>query len=234
MISIVIPTYNEKEGIEEVIKSISESLESTGNEYELIVVDDDSPDKTWEFCETLKENYRLNVIRRIGKRGLSSAVIDGWKESKGDILGVMDADGSHDVRALPEMITQLQRGECELAIGSRYVPGGGTEGWPFLRRFYSKFAILFAKPITNIKDATSGFALFKREVIQDVELDPIGWKIVLEVAIKGNIKNYKEFPIIFRDRQKGKSKLGKKAVFNYLEHIEKLKKWMQEKGKGKS
>jgi dolichol-phosphate mannosyltransferase len=231
MVSIVIPTYNEKENIEDTIKSISQSLK--GFELEIIVVDDDSPDKTWEFCESLNNKYPVRVIRRTDKRGLSSAVIDGWTEATGDIIGVMDADGSHDSRILPVMVEELESGKCDMAIGSRYIPGGGTEGWPFHRQFVSKVAILFARPITTIRDATSGFALFKKDILENVILDPVGWKIVLEVAIKGKHKNFKEFPITFRDRLKGKSKLGKNAILNYLEHLGKLKRWMKENQKNR-
>jgi dolichol-phosphate mannosyltransferase len=231
MVSIVIPTYNEKENIEDTIKDISRSLK--GFNLEIIVVDDDSPDKTWEFCENLKNDYPVRVIRRVDKRGLSSAVIDGWTEASGNIIGVMDADGSHDSRILPVMVEELESGKCDLAIGSRYIPGGGTEGWPCHRQFVSKVAIQFARPITSIHDATSGFALFKKEILDDVQLDPIGWKIVLEVAIKGKHRNFKEFPIIFKDRLKGKSKLGKKAILNYLEHLGKLRNWMKENKKAR-
>lgn len=233
MVSIVIPTYNERAGIEHIIKRISDTFQEADLEGEIIVVDDDSPDKTWEFCESLKDKYPLRVIRRVGKRGLSSAVIDGWKSAHGDILGVMDADGSHDPSIIPQMVESIESGECQLAIGSRYIPGGGTEGWPWFRKFASKTAILFARPVTKIRDATSGFCLFKKEVIEDVDLDPVGWKIVLEVAIKGNYDNYKEFPFVFKDREKGKSKLGKGAILNYVEHLFKLLRWMRKNGRGR-
>jgi len=231
MLSIVIPTYNERLGIEEIISRIFGVLNASGIEGELIIVDDDSPDKTWEFCESLKSKYPLSVIRRVGVRGLSSAVIEGWKQAKGDILGVMDADGSHDPNILPEMVRSIQDGDCQLAIGSRHVPGGGTKDWPWFRKLTSRVAITFACPITKIRDATSGYCIFKKEVIEGVELDPVGWKIVLEVAVKGNYNKYKEFPFIFNDRTKGESKLGKKAIINYLEHLYKLWKWMKKNGR---
>lgn len=230
MISIIIPTYNEREGIEEIISKISAVFKDSQIEGEILIVDDDSPDKTWEFCEGLKGKYPLSVIRRVGVRGLSSAVIDGWKAAKGDILGVMDADGSHDPGILPDMVRSLQANECQLAIGSRYIPSGGTKDWPWFRIFISKTAILFSRPVTKIHDSTSGFCLFRREVIDGVVLDPVGWKIVLEVAVKGKYKKYKEFPFIFRDREKGKSKLGKGAIINYLQHLRKLRDWMNENG----
>jgi dolichol-phosphate mannosyltransferase len=230
MVSIVIPTYNEREGIEEVIGRISAVLKDARIDGEIIVVDDDSPDLTWEHCQGLASRYPVSVIRRVGKRGLSSAVIDGWKAARGDILGVMDADGSHDEKILPAMIGAIQAGECDMAIGSRYVKGGGTQDWPWFRIFTSRFAIMLARPITAIRDATSGFCLFKKEVIENVPLDSVGWKIVLEVAIKGNHSCIKEFPFVFRDREKGKSKLGKKAIINYIQHLLNLWKWKGQRG----
>jgi dolichol-phosphate mannosyltransferase len=225
LISIIIPTFNEREGIEDVLRTIAENLRSAGLDFEFIVVDDDSPDKTWEFCDTLKDKYPVTVVRRVGERGLSSAVIEGWKRAGGEILGVMDADGSHDSKIIPEMVRAIKAGECQLAIGSRYIPGGGTEGWPWFRIFTSRVAIALAFPITKISDATSGFCLFKKEIIEGVQLDPVGWKIVLEVAIKGKYDRYKEFPFIFRDREKGKSKLGRGAIINYIKHLRKLWDW---------
>ena len=225
-LSVVIPTYNEREGIEDTIKKITDTFQQAGINGEVIVVDDDSPDKTWKFCQSIQDGYPLQVIRRTGERGLSSAVIRGWQDARGKILGVMDADGSHDERALPAMVKALENNEIQLAVGSRYVPGGDTPGWPWIRRFISKFAVSLALPVSSLKDATAGFCLFRREVIDGVKLDPVGWKIVLEVFVKGNYRDFREFPITFRDREKGQSKLGNKAVLNYLEHLLKLWRWM--------
>lgn len=233
MVSIVIPTYNERDALEDTLKSIHDVLKNNDIEHQLIVVDDDSPDKTWEFCESLKDRYPLKVIRRVGEKGLSSAVIKGWEEADGEILGVMDADGSHDERALPDMVQALKNDECQLAVGSRYVPGGGAKGWPWFRILASKFAILLARWVTNLKDATSGFCLFQKDVVKDVALDPVGWKIVLEVAVKGNYEKRREFPIIFHDRTQGKSKLGSGTMVSYIQHLTKLKKWMKENNREK-
>jgi len=229
-VSIVIPTYNEREGIEDQISYIFEHLDKAGINGEVVIVDDNSPDLTWELCEQLKSKYNLVVIRRPGKLGLASAVIDGFNASNGDIRGVMDADGSHDAAIIPDMVKAIKAGECDLAIGSRYVPGGGTKDWPPIRIFISKFAIMLGKPLTRVQDITSGFCLFKKEVIEGVELDPIGWKIVLEIIIKGKHKQWKEFPYMFRDREKGKSKIGKGAVIDYIKHLFKLWKYMRENG----
>ena len=224
--AIIIPTYNEREGILDQIKEIFKSLDKAGISGQVVIVDDNSPDGTWEFCESLKSQYNVDVLRRIDKRGLSSAVIDGFHRSQAPIKGVMDADGSHDASILPQMIRSIQQGECDLAIGSRYIPGGGTKDWPLKRIFISKFAIALGRPLTKVRDITSGFCLFKKEVIEGVELNPIGWKIVLEIIIKGKHKKWKEFPYIFRDREKGQSKIGKGAVIDYIKHLVDLAKYM--------
>lgn len=231
LLSIVIPTYNERDSIEDQIKKIFNSLDKAGISAEVVIVDDDSPDKTWEHCESLKSKYNLQVLRRIGKKGLSSAVIDGFGIAGGDIKGVMDADGSHDAEILPDMVKAITDGECDLAIGSRYIKGGGTKDWPWVRIFISKFAISLGRPLTRVRDITSGFCIFRKDVIEGVELNPVGWKIVLEIIIKGNHKKWKEFPYIFRDREKGKSKLGNKAIFNYLTHLVDLAGYMMKTGK---
>jgi dolichol-phosphate mannosyltransferase len=228
MVSIIIPTYNEREGIEDVIKDIFTVLSMSGIDGEIIIVDDDSPDKTWEFCEGLKSKYNLQVIRRIGKRGLASAVIDGFASAKGGILGVMDADGSHDPHILPDMIKSLSANECQLAVGSRYIPGGGTQDWPLVRRFISLTAVYMGRFLTSLNDVTSGYCLFRKEILDGVTLDPVGWKIVLEIVIKGNYEKLLEFPFIFKDREKGQSKLSKNAVMNYIQHLMKLSRWMKE------
>ena len=231
VLSIVIPTYNERDAVEEQIKKILDTLDKAKIPGEVVIVDDDSPDKTWEHCENLKSKYNIQVLRRIGKKGLSSAVIDGFGIARGEIKGVMDADGSHDAVILPDMVKSIQSGECDLAIGSRYIKGGGTKDWPWFRIFISKFAIALGRPLTSVRDITTGYCIFRKDVIEGVELNPVGWKIVLEIIIKGNHKKWKEFPYIFRDREKGQSKLGNKAIFNYLKHLMDLAGYMIKTGK---
>ena len=119
---------------------------------------------------------------------LSSAVIAGWKEAKGRLLGVIDADLSHDPAILPDMIYSLLEGGADIALGSRYAPGGGVANWPWFRRFTSWVAIMLGRPICPARDVTSGYLLMKREVIEGVELNPIGFKINLEVMIKQMMK----------------------------------------------
>ncbi|MBQ7528646.1 polyprenol monophosphomannose synthase [bacterium] len=227
LLSIVIPTYNEKENIGVLAEKIFNCTHSAGMETEIIVVDDNSPDGTAQYAESLDKRYNVRVIKREGKLGLSSAVIRGWEESTGEILGVIDADLSHDTAILPDMIYSITHGGADIAMGSRYIKGGGVENWPWFRRITSLAAVVMGWLICPVNDVTSGYMLMKRSVFQEVapRLDPIGFKINLEVLVKGNYKTVTEVPFIFRDRQKGNSKFNGKEIYNYLIHLAKLTKY---------
>jgi dolichol-phosphate mannosyltransferase len=223
-VSIVVPTYNEAAGLEQLVVKIFDALRGAGmeNDVELIIVDDNSPDGTGPVADELAKRYPLRVLHRSGKLGLASAVIDGFKLTRAPILGVMDADLSHPPSAVPKLITAIRDHGVDLAIGSRYVPGGGMEDWPWTRQFVSWFANVLARPVTSVRDATSGFLLFRREVIEGVKLNPIGFKIGLEVIARGKYKQYEEVPYIFTDRKLGKSKFGSKQVREYLQQLGQL------------
>jgi|TARA_B100000315_G_scaffold254817_1_gene296684 dolichol-phosphate mannosyltransferase len=218
MITIIIPTYNESENIPILLEKISENM--VGEDYEVVVVDDNSPDETWKVCESLREKYPLKVFRRINTRGLSSAVLDGFDIADGEILGVIDADLSHPPEKIPELI-QSVRDQYDFAIGSRLVKGGKVELWPLHRQFISWFARMLARPLTPIKDVMSGFFFIKRSVIPNNKniLKPRGYKISLELLIKGRYNAVKEIPITFHNRKKGQSKLNTKVQFEYLQQL---------------
>ncbi len=225
MISIVVPTYNERENIEALLKEIFEALKSSRLEGEVIVVDDDSPDLTWKTAQELKDRhgYNLKVLKRQDKKGLSPAVIDGFKIAGGDVKGVMDADFSHPPALIPELIKPIINGEAELVIGSRYIQGGGIENWPATRKIISRAAILLAKPLAgNVNDPVSGFFFFRKDIIDGLELDPQGFKILVEIIVKGKYSRAIEVPYVFINRKQGKSKFGLNEVTDYLLHLKKL------------
>jgi dolichol-phosphate mannosyltransferase len=220
--SIVVPTYNEAGGIEKLITTLTEVFRANGLDGEIVVVDDNSPDGTGAIVDRLeREGYPVRCLHRPGKMGLSSGVIDGWKFARPDsqALGAMDADFSHDAAILPRMVQALQDGGYGLAIGSRYVPGGRIENWPKRRIITSRVAIALAQPLTAIKDITSGYFLVKREAVEGVELDPIGFKIGLEVIAKARYGRALEVPYVFTDRVAGTSKLNQNEIFNYLKQL---------------
>lgn len=222
-ITLVIPTYNESENLPILLEKVFDAFRSAGLDGRVIVVDDNSPDGTWKTAEELKDRYPgLEVLRRINKRGLSSAVLDGFGMSKSDILGVMDADLSHPPEKIPEMVEPLLRGEADIVIGSRYIKMGGTEDWALRRKISSRIATLAVIGLTSVKDPMSGFFFLKREVIENVELSPEGFKIALEILVRGKFDRVVEVPIIFRDRVYGETKLSGGVILDYLYHVAKL------------
>ncbi|HEY0615512.1 MAG TPA: polyprenol monophosphomannose synthase [Candidatus Elarobacter sp.] len=220
--SIVVPTYNEAGGIEKLIATLRDVFDRNGLDGEIVVVDDNSPDGTGAIVDRLeREGYPVRCLHRPGKMGLSSGVIDGWKFARADsvAVGAMDADFSHDANILPRMVGALQDGGYGLAIGSRYVPGGGIENWPKRRIITSRVAVALAQPLTPIRDITSGYFIVKREALDGVELDPIGFKIGLEVIAKAHYGRALEVPYVFTDRVAGESKLNQGEIFNYLRQL---------------
>ncbi len=221
--SIVVPTYNEAGGIERLIRSLSEVFAQHNLDGEIIVVDDNSPDGTGAIVDRLSTELPVRCLHRPAKLGLSSGVIEGWKFARPDseALGAMDADFSHDINIVPKMVKAIEDG-YGLAVGSRYVAGGGITNWPFKRILTSKVACMLAQPLTRIKDITSGYFLVRREALEGVELDPIGFKIGLEVIAKAHYGKAIEIPYVFTDRIVGESKLNQKEIFNYLKQLRKL------------
>ncbi|MHB8148358.1 MAG: polyprenol monophosphomannose synthase [Vulcanimicrobiaceae bacterium] len=222
--SIVIPTYNEAGGIEKLLRQLGALFVANGLDGEIIVVDDNSPDGTGAIVDALVAELPVRCLHRPGKLGLSSGVIDGWKIARpqSQALGAMDADFSHDIAILPAMVAALASGQYGLAIGSRYVRGGGITNWPARRIITSKVACWLARPLTNVKDITSGYFLVRREALDGVQLDPIGFKIGLEVVAKAHYGRAIEIPYVFTDRIVGESKLNQREIFNYLEQLRKL------------
>jgi dolichol-phosphate mannosyltransferase len=220
MLSLVIPTYNERENICKIIDRIQEEFRINKIIGEIIVVDDNSPDGTGSVLEEIKKkNKNLQVIHRKGKLGLSSAVIEGWKIARGDILGVMDADLSHPVEKIRNLYYAIEKEKFEIAIGSRYIKGGRILGWKFHRKLFSKGSTFLAKVFTKVKDPMSGFFFIRKDKLNLNELNPQGFKILLEVLVKTKSKKIKEIPIIFTNRVEGKSKASFKEVIYYLRNL---------------
>lgn len=219
-ISVIIPTYNEKDNITPLVEQLHGVL--SGYKYEIIFVDDNSRDGTIELARSLEARYPIKIIVRTTERGLATAVAEGFKHATGDIFVVMDADLQHP----PEFILSLLKGiedGSDISVSSRYVTGGGTKDWSLTRRIISKGAIFISHLLLpasrKVKDITTGFFALKREVVQGVELKPVGWKILLEVIYMGSYQKVVEVPFVFTGRTKGKSKLNTKQEAAYLKHI---------------
>ena len=208
-----------------MIKQLSSLMKEVGIKYEIIVVDDNSPGGTGKIVKRImKENKHIRLISRKEKKGLFSAVVDGIKHAKGEIICVMDADFSHPVKYVPLMLKEIKRG-CDFVIGSRYIPGGKIIKWKKHRILMSKTASLLAFPLTKVRDSVSGFFMVRKKCIDLRRLKPIGFKICLELIIKGKYRKLKEIPIEFKDREEGESKLGVKEIFLFIYHLLRLLLW---------
>ncbi len=221
-LSVVVPTYNEAGSLPELARRLFAALDEAGLAAELIVVDDSSPDGTGELAEELAGRYPMQVLHRPPRSGLASAVIDGFRLAQGEVLAVLDADLSHPPEVIPRLVQALREQDADLAVASRYVSGGGVEQWPWHRRFVSWVANLLARPLVPMHDATSGCFALRRHVIEGVSLDPIGFKIGLEVMAKGRYHRFVEVPYTFCDRRYGESKFGLRQVWDYLRQLGRL------------
>jgi dolichol-phosphate mannosyltransferase len=221
-VSVIIPTYNEKENIKILIPKIFEVFRKNRINGEVIIVDDNSPDGTGDAADQLSKKFNVKVLHRKGKSGLGSAVVEGFEASKGNILGVMDADLSHPPELIPKMLNLIKNNKADVIFASRYAKGGCVENWSIKRKIISKGASLLAKGLTSVKDPMSGFFLLKREVVENVDLNPKGYKIGLEILAKGRYSKINEIPYTFVDRKIGKSKMNWKEMYNYIKHVTSL------------
>lgn len=217
-VSLVTPTYNERENVPLLAEEIFNALApETDIDLELIVVDDNSPDGTGEVAESLTGKYPIRVIHRAGKLGLGSAVMEGWQSSDRDLIGVMDADLSHDPVILAKLIRSLET--VDIAIGSRYDPESKVEKWPWYRKVISQSGVFLARALTGVQDPLAGFFFLHRRVIEGVELTSPGYKILLEILVKGSWNSYTEVPFIFRNREFSSSKLNAKEYYLFLKQL---------------
>jgi dolichol-phosphate mannosyltransferase len=221
-VTIILPTYEEVDSLPSLIADVEKVKEESLPNLQLIIVDDNSDDGTEELITSTDKSWVRLIVRR-DEKGLSTAVIRGLEEADSDFCIVMDADGSHPASVIPAMINALVTG-ADFTVGSRYVPGGSTEdGWGVLRWLNSKIATLMARPFTTVKDSMSGFLGMQRKTFLSAnDLDPVGYKIGLELIVKCGCKNVVEVPIHFRTRQLGESKLTLKVQWEYLQHVIRL------------
>jgi len=219
-VSVIIPTYNEKDNIAPLLARIDKAL--SGYDYEVLIVDDNSSDGTIEIASELASRYPVKVIVRQNERGLATAVVHGLRAASGRIIGVMDADLQHPPEVIPELIKALQGG-ADMVVASRYIEGGGCPNWGLSRKIISRVALVISHlllPSTRpVKDPLSGFFMFRRQNVDPEKLKPIGYKISLEVMLTGRFQRVVEVPYIFEDRSAGKSKLNPGQQLDYLRHL---------------
>ena len=231
-ISIILPTYNESKNIRGILDHIKKSFPSN-LKLETIVVDDNSPDNTAKIAEDYfhsikeKSSHSINVIKRKAKNGLSSAILNGIQESSANTIVVMDSDFSHPPNIIPKLIEAIKQTRCDIAIASRYVNGGSIQGWPIKRKLMSKVATLIAKKGLGVKphDPMSGFFAFKKNILDGLKFDAIGYKMLLEILVKTKGVKIEEVPYTFVDRELGSSKLDSSTIFDYFKSVWKLYKY---------
>jgi dolichol-phosphate mannosyltransferase len=218
--TVVIPTYNERETICETVTQARHYLPFC----EVLVVDDDSPDETWDLVsEQFGDIDRVRVLRRMKDHGLGPAVLDGIHEARADVCIVMDADGQHPPERLHDLWSGLLAG-ADVAIGSRWIGGGGAPKWSQRRRLISKGGALLARFSTarawRISDPMSGFFAVRRSLVEDADdLDPDGFKILLEILSRCDVETVVEVPYQFQDRRAGESNLDGRETARYVRHM---------------
>ena len=228
-ISIIIPTYNESQNIINILKSIGSNLPKNIL-TQAIIVDDNSPDGTGKIVEDYLKNlkkiagYTIEIIHRKAKDGLGSAILNGIQHAKGDTIVVMDSDFSHPPQIIPKLIESVKKYKFDIAVASRYIKGGNIQGWSLKRKIMSKFATLIAKKGLGIdaKDPMSGFFAFKKNILNGLNIDAIGYKILLEILVKTKNVTITEIPYTFQDRELGSSKLNLKIILDYYKSVWKL------------
>ncbi|MCI9050989.1 MAG: polyprenol monophosphomannose synthase [Lachnospiraceae bacterium] len=226
MLSIVIPTFNEKGNIKPLLKQIAEALKDIS--YEIIFVDDSNDETPNIILKEMKKTDNIKLEHRENKSGLATAVIRGFELSQGEYIAVIDADLQHPPRTLYQMYQALEKGKGDICIPSRFIKGGSDGGLNIYRKFVSGTARWLGKIILpclrKVSDPTSGLFMFRREIIKNSELKPIGWKIMIEVLAMGHYSKIIEIPYKFCKRNEGESKLNINVTIDYIKQLFHLKK----------
>ncbi len=229
-VSVIVPTFNEVANLPYFFERLHDCALESGLPMETIVVDDASPDGTGELAEELAARYngslRARVVHRPEKLGLSSALYDGIRQSQGAWIAILDADNSHDVRLIPQMLEAAWDG-TEVVVGSRYTHGGKIEAWPLHRRLISLGATSLARMMfhLDVRDPMSGFALIRRDTagrLRDLR-NPRSYKLLLEILVRLGPLKVKEVPITFKDRREGDSKLTPREILEFVRLVRSLR-----------
>lgn len=216
-ITILVPTYDERDNIRDLIERLLLAMARV--KTQIIVIDDNSPDGTADVVrQEFNSDERVTLLERPNKMGLGSAILDGLKTSQGDYIVMMDADLSHRPEDVPRLIQKADM--ADIVVGSRYIKGASIKGWSWFRKLASRMAILLAKSLVRfpVDDPTSGFAVFNRRVLDRLsgQLNPKGFKILTEILVKSPGAVVNEVPITFSDRESGKSKFSFREILVFL------------------
>jgi len=225
-LALVIPTLCEAENIGGLLDHVRRVLDPLKINYEIVVVDDDSSDGTGAVVSAISaQDGRVRLLVRKGQRGLSGAILYGWKNTDADVLGVMDADLQHPPELLPQLVAAIGSGR-DVAIGSRYTPGGETGSWNPARKLLSAAAVWVTWPLqkrrVRAKDPMSGFFLVRRHSVEKIDFMPTGFKLLLEVLVRGQIESIEEVPFAFGLRYRGASKANFRVGWDYARLLARL------------
>ncbi len=226
-LTVVSPTFNEAANVQPLIEELRRVL--AGLDYEILIVDDDSPDLTWQRVEQIgQSDARVRVLRRQGERGLAPAVVAGFAAARGDAVACIDADLQHDPAILPAMLAELRAG-AELVVATRYMEGGGVAGeWNVVRKSGSALITRLTQRALHVRlrDPMSGFFLLSRQefLARCRGIDPQGFKILLEIAVHMRPRRIAEVPYTFRPRRTGASKLSARVMWEFVKQLRRLRK----------
>jgi dolichol-phosphate mannosyltransferase len=229
--SVILPTFNERENLPIIFYMIDKYLTEAKLKYEVVIVDDSSPDGTLQVAEAIQKSFgagKVTIVSRKGKLGLGSAYVAGLKASKGDRIVLMDADMSHHPKVIPQMVEKMNSEHVDIVTGTRYIQGGGVYGWDGFRKLTSRTANFLADFLLNpgVSDLTGSFRLYERKVIEDIlpKVASKGYAFQMEIVVRARKENMTiaEVPITFVDRIYGESKLGTKEILLYLKGLVQL------------
>ncbi len=225
-LSIVVPTYNERDRLTDLVEAIFAAYAAERLDGELVIVDDNSPDGTGALADDLATRHRIVVLHRAGKLGLGTAVIEGFAAASAAVVGVIDADMSHPPGLLPRLFAAMRAADADAVVASRYIPGGGTRNWERGRLLMSRLACVMARGLTPIRDATSGYFLIRRDLARGVEISAGGFKICLELLVRSRPASLLEVPYVFVGRTAGESKMNLKEAAGYLRQLRALRRFV--------
>ncbi|HKX16390.1 MAG TPA: polyprenol monophosphomannose synthase [bacterium] len=226
-VTVVLPTYNERDTISDLLRRIARAV-GASSRCEVLVIDDSSPDGTGQIvagvAAELQAVLPILLITRPGKSGLASAVLEGVRRARGQVLVVMDSDLSHPPETVPDLLGAVAGG-ADIAVGSRYVRGGGVRGWPWRRRLMSRGATWMARAFLGVRiaDPMSGFFAARRGLFDDTPILGLGYKILLELLVRHPAAVVAQVPFVFTERAAGRSKLNTGEVLNYLRLLVRLR-----------
>jgi dolichol-phosphate mannosyltransferase len=224
--ALVVPTLNEAGNIDPLLTSLTNVLSATDYAYEIVVVDDGSTDGTVEKVrDWAKRDEHIRLLSRVGERGLAGAVLYGWSQCQAELLGVIDADLQHPPELLPQLLQAAE--QADIAIASRYARGNGTKGWNPIRAAVSRLSTFAAEPLIagknlGVTDPMSGFFVIHSRAIEGLTFQTAGFKLLLEILVRGRIRSAKEVQFQFGLRQSGTSKASATIAFHYLHLLARL------------